>query len=195
MVKNGSAARAATSGLMPGPLSITVEVTGDFADDEAPMTRAGGAGGDDIYVTGALGDAAGGLEWLTASGQDLSVATSDAPGSAASELVERYLRPFHAEDPEGRLWRSSEDRQRCATLADECRTLLAEVVAMERDQERRIQGHRNALAGQLQQAGKAQQAIEAYRQQQADLPQARPPVAPVDSTGSTTRLDPGCPVR
>ncbi len=111
------------------------------------------------------------------------------------QLVERYLRPFHAEDPDSRVWRSHEDRQRCATLADECRTFLAEVVAMERDQERRIQGHRNALAGQLQQAGKAQQAIEAYRQHQADLPQARPPLAPVDSTGGITRLDPGGPVR
>lgn len=111
------------------------------------------------------------------------------------QLVERHLRPYHAEDPNDRLWRSQEDRQRCADLSDECRLLLAEVVEMERDQERRIQEHRNALAGQLQQAGKAQKVVDAYRQHRADPPPAQVPLSALGSTAGTTRLDPGLPLR
>lgn len=105
------------------------------------------------------------------------------------QLVERHLRPFHAEDPEVRVWRSLEDRQRCAMLSEECRSLLAEVVEMERDQERRIREHRNSLAGQLHKAGKAQQAVEAYRDHRADPPANMGGFAQVDSSAGTTHLD------
>jgi thiamine-monophosphate kinase len=79
--------------LTRGPLSITVEVTGDFADDDTPMMRAGGTSGDDIYVTGWLGDAAAGLEWLTKSGHDLQIAPTEGADSTVAPLIERYLRP------------------------------------------------------------------------------------------------------
>jgi len=78
--------------LTKGPLAITVEVTGDFPDGAAPLTRAGARSGDDVYVTGTLGDAAGGLERLAASGWDSCAAERDDAGPEA-ELVERYLRP------------------------------------------------------------------------------------------------------
>ena len=43
-----------------GPLTITVQLLGTLASDRA-LLRSGGRIGDDIYVTGTLGDAAGGL--------------------------------------------------------------------------------------------------------------------------------------
>lgn len=80
--------------LTRGPLAITVEVTGDFPGDEPALMRSGARAGDDVYVTGSLGDAAGGLERLTAGGRDLRPdARSDEP-SPAAVLAERYLRPM-----------------------------------------------------------------------------------------------------
>ena len=111
------------------------------------------------------------------------------------QLVERHLRPFQAEDPESRHWRSAEDRQRCALMADECRTLLAEVVAMERDQEQRMREHRNAVASRLQSAGKSQHAADAYRQHHNDLRPAPSPGAASDSTAGALHLDPSAQVR
>jgi len=76
--------------LTRGPLAITVEVTGDFPGGEPPLMRSGARAGDDVYVTGTLGDAAGGLERLTARGRD---ERRGEPGPD-EVLVERYLRPM-----------------------------------------------------------------------------------------------------
>ena len=77
--------------LTRGPLAITVEATGDFPDGASPLTRFGARSGDDVYVTGTLGDAAGGLRRLAASGGSPAEACDDASPDAV--LVERYLRP------------------------------------------------------------------------------------------------------
>ncbi|HEX6995558.1 MAG TPA: thiamine-phosphate kinase [Gammaproteobacteria bacterium] len=102
--------------LTRGPLAITVEVTGDFPGGAPALTRAGARSGDDVYVTGTLGDAAGGLARLAASGRDVRAAAAhglraaaghawraaagpDGRGAERAEagpeavLVERYLRP------------------------------------------------------------------------------------------------------
>lgn len=105
------------------------------------------------------------------------------------QLVERHLRPFQSDDPEARVWRSAQERERTARLADECGDLLAEVMQQERDQERVILERRNQVAAQLRQVDRAHQAADAYRQHRADGPPAPPPLASFDSTRATLPLD------
>jgi thiamine-monophosphate kinase len=69
--------------LSRGPLSISVQLLGTLAGDRF-VTRAGARAGDDLYVTGTLGDAAAGLAVLEA-----GEPTSD----AARALVERFMYP------------------------------------------------------------------------------------------------------
>ena len=58
-----------------GPLSVTVQALGEV-DADRILTRGGASAGDDILVTGTLGDAAGGLDLLS---RDLSDAGVPAP--------------------------------------------------------------------------------------------------------------------
>ena len=52
--------------LRKGPLVVAVEAAGTFPDDRPPLRRSGTRAGDAVYVTGALGDAAGALEGVSA---------------------------------------------------------------------------------------------------------------------------------
>src|SRR5690606_19559992 len=63
----------------------------DFPGGTSPLTRGGARSGDDVYVTGTLGDAAGGLERLSVRGGSSAEGRHEAGPDAA--LVERYLRP------------------------------------------------------------------------------------------------------
>ena len=67
-----------------GPLSVTVQLLGDV-DKDRMLRRSGGAAGDDVYVTGSLGDGAAGLQLVS---QDDS-----GPSAAHKALRERFLRP------------------------------------------------------------------------------------------------------
>ena len=42
--------------------------------------------------------------------------------------LERVLKPYYAENPDARVWRSPADRAQCAQMANECNALLEEVV-------------------------------------------------------------------
>ena len=66
----------------PGPLVLDVTAIGSVRPRRV-LTRGGARPGDDVYVTGTLGDAAVGLQALQAGAADPLVADS----------VERYLRP------------------------------------------------------------------------------------------------------
>jgi thiamine-monophosphate kinase len=73
----------------PGPLMIDVTATGSVKRRRV-LTRAGARNGDEVYVTGTLGDAAVGLASLRR--------TASAPGTERPEAIapaeERYLRPI-----------------------------------------------------------------------------------------------------
>ncbi len=69
--------------LTRGPLTVTVQVIGTAG--ARSLTRAGGHPGDDVYVTGSLGDAAGGIA--------LVAERHPAASAAANALRERFCRP------------------------------------------------------------------------------------------------------
>jgi thiamine-monophosphate kinase len=69
-----------------GPLTLTLQLMGSVMPGRV-LTRAGGHVGDDIYVTGTLGDSSAGIA--------LILERSAAPqGSAAAALKERFYRPM-----------------------------------------------------------------------------------------------------
>jgi hypothetical protein len=84
-----------------------------------------------------------------------------------SELqnLERGLKPFYAQNPESRNWRTPADRAQCAQLADECNCLLEEIVRLERHGAEEMTVRRNEVARQLQQVHTASQVRAAYETQ------------------------------
>jgi thiamine-monophosphate kinase len=71
--------------LTRGSLSATLQLMGKV-ERERLLTRSGGNVGDDVYVTGTLGDSSAGITLIT----ERSVAPN---GSAAAALKERFYRP------------------------------------------------------------------------------------------------------
>jgi hypothetical protein len=88
----------------------------------------------------------------------------------ALQAVEQQLAPFHAQDPETRIWSSPVARERCASQSAECRSLLAEVMEMERDNEQKMTERRDHVASQLQAAQSASTARRAYQVHQRHEP-------------------------
>jgi thiamine-monophosphate kinase len=72
--------------LTRGPLTLTLQLVGRV-ERGALLTRGGGNLGDDVYVTGTLGDSAAGIALITER-------VDAAPGSAADALKERFYRPM-----------------------------------------------------------------------------------------------------
>ena len=71
----------------PGPLVVDVTVVGSVKPRKV-LTRAGGRPGDAIYVSGAIGAGAAGLEWLRAHADE-----GVNPGVDIADCVARYRRP------------------------------------------------------------------------------------------------------
>jgi hypothetical protein len=78
------------------------------------------------------------------------------------EKIERALDPCRNEQPAQRHWASPEERQRCAADLDDCRRLLAEIVAQERLCEADLSRRRDLAAEQLQGSHRARDARSAY---------------------------------
>ncbi len=80
--------------------------------------------------------------------------------------LERELKPYYAGDPDQRVWRSPEDRARCAKQASECNALLEEVVRLEKFGAEKMDERKNEVAQQLQQVHVASHVRNAYQAQQ-----------------------------
>jgi len=76
----------------PGPLMIDVTATGSVKRRRI-MTRAGARAGDDVYVTGTLGDAAVGLAALTDAHALTGASAFGIPRDPTPIAEARYLRP------------------------------------------------------------------------------------------------------
>jgi hypothetical protein len=76
--------------------------------------------------------------------------------------MERQLDPFRNQSPESRAWPSAEKRRHCAAVAQQCETLLGEIVAQEQESERLLKQQRDDAAQRLQQSHTASQARGAY---------------------------------
>jgi hypothetical protein len=63
--------------------------------------------------------------------------------------VQRRLDPFRLQDPEARIWRSPDDRQRCQEQAHRCEELLAETMRLEKQGELAIARKRDRAASVL----------------------------------------------
>jgi thiamine-monophosphate kinase len=72
--------------LTRGPMTLTLKAMGNI-ERAKMLTRAGGHIGDDIYVTGTLGDSAAGIALI-------KERTAAPHGSAAAALKERFYRPM-----------------------------------------------------------------------------------------------------
>lgn len=64
--------------------------------------------------------------------------------------LERAMDPFRAEDPDARVWRSSEDRVKCRTISEDCDAILSEILEAERQSETTLQAQREETEKQLQ---------------------------------------------
>jgi hypothetical protein len=76
--------------------------------------------------------------------------------------IERALDPFRDQEPDSRRWSSPERRRRCGEWIERCETLLAEILAQEKQSEEELVRRRDATALQLQAVHRAGQARGAY---------------------------------
>jgi flagellar biosynthesis/type III secretory pathway chaperone len=84
---------------------------------------------------------------------------------AGLQELERDLKPYYAQHPDTRVWRSAADRTRCAQMADECNKLLEEIVELEKRGAEQMDIRRNEVAEQLQQVHAASHVRSAYQAQ------------------------------
>jgi len=80
--------------------------------------------------------------------------------------LERELKPYYAGDPDKRVWRSLDERTRCAKQASDCNALLEEIVRLEKFGAEKMNERKNEVADQLQQVHAATHVRNAYQAQQ-----------------------------
>jgi len=78
------------------------------------------------------------------------------------QRIERELDPFRNQDPETRVWRTSDARQRCSQELAQCELLFKEIVAQEKESEQELIRRRDETAIQLQGVHRASRARGAY---------------------------------
>jgi len=105
----------------------------------------------------------------------------------AVQAIEKELAPYHAQDPDQRVWASAELRKQSAAQAAECQGLLDEIMQLERDNERIMTERRDRVALQLQSAHAAGAARSAYQAQQKGSTRAK--AIPLAAPATTDQLD------
>lgn len=80
--------------------------------------------------------------------------------------LEKELKPYYAGDPDKRVWRSPDERARCAKQASDCNVLLEEIVRLEKLGAEKMNERKNEVAQQLQQVHTATHVRNAYQAQQ-----------------------------
>ena len=80
--------------------------------------------------------------------------------------LEGELKPYYAGDPDKRVWRSPDERVRCAKQAGECNALLEEIVRFEKLGAEKMNDRKNEVAQQLNQVHAAAHVRNAYQAQQ-----------------------------
>lgn len=80
--------------------------------------------------------------------------------------LELELKPYYAGDPDKRVWRSPDERARCAKQASDCNALLEEIVQLEKLGADKMNERKNEVAQQLQQVHAATHVRGAYQAQQ-----------------------------
>src|SRR4051794_37604743 len=80
--------------------------------------------------------------------------------------LERELKPYYAGDPDKRVWRSADERARCAKQASECNALLEDVVRFEKLGAEKMNERKNEVAQQLHEVHAATHVRNAYQAQQ-----------------------------
>jgi flagellar biosynthesis/type III secretory pathway chaperone len=88
---------------------------------------------------------------------------------SALQEIERELKPYYAQNPETRVWRSPVDRAQCSQLAGECNELLKEIVAMEKHGAEQMDARKQEVADQLQQVHAASHVRSAYQAQRRSI--------------------------
>ncbi len=78
------------------------------------------------------------------------------------QRIEQALDPFRQEEPDQRVWRTPQDRQRCAEEITQCDALLAEVLALEKTSEAALVRQRAETAARLEGIRAAAEAWRAY---------------------------------
>jgi len=113
------------------------------------------------------------------------------------QVIERQLAPFHEQAPESRNWSSPESQAQCASQAQQCQSLLEEIMQMERQNEQRMSERRDRISGQLQTVHAAHRARGAYQAQRTsgtktvavDMPTAESTAPYPAETEAGGRLD------
>lgn len=93
--------------------------------------------------------------------------------------IERQLDPFRGEEAEQRRWRSPAHRQECAARCAACETLLAEIMAQEKQSEQELIRRRDETAARLEEMQVRSHARGAY------LAEPRIPAGQLDLVSET----------
>jgi len=84
---------------------------------------------------------------------------------AGLQALETHLKPYYAQNPDTRAWRSAEERAECAKLVSECNAILEEIVSLEKLSAEKMNARKTEVAEQLQQAHGATHVRNAYQAQ------------------------------